>query len=169
MRDCSLCQNAGPHRKPFGGHLRAAFRELIEEAATTQKTEEQASPSSTTGSVRRKRSVARRRRLSRSKASNSESATYRATDSGLPEPEDLFRGCLTLRPCMGIAFVGHAEPRRSQRSNLAIGQLVGVMEVGKRQAGSKRPPLSASGRLDKRVIASHARDVDTNDSVRVER
>ena len=33
----------------------------------------------------------------------------------------------------------------------------------------KRPLVSACGRVDKHVIASHARDVDTNDSVRVER
>ena len=33
----------------------------------------------------------------------------------------------------------------------------------------KRTPQNASGRLDKRVIASQARDVDINDSVHVER
>ena len=30
-------------------------------------------------------------------ASNSEWERYRTTDPGLPEPEDLFRGCLGLR------------------------------------------------------------------------
>lgn len=55
-------------------------------------------PSSTTGLIRKERREGSRLLIFlEADASNLQWASYRTTDSGLPEPDDPFRGCLTLR------------------------------------------------------------------------
>jgi hypothetical protein len=70
----------------------------VASAGAAQKLKGPACPSSTTGLVMKKRAVClATSRVVEAQASTRISASYRATDPGLPEPADLFRGCLGLR------------------------------------------------------------------------
>ena len=98
-RDCSVCQNAD-WKNQRGSPLICApgFCAPVASTGAAEKLKGPACPSSTTGLVMKKRAVCLATScVVEAQTSTRISASYRTTDPGLPEPADLFRGCLGLR------------------------------------------------------------------------
>jgi hypothetical protein len=75
-----------------------AFCALFVWRSSSTKTEGPADSSGATGLLTKTRAVRSEASwMTRAQTSTSEWERYRTTDPGLPEPEDLFRGCVTLR------------------------------------------------------------------------